>query len=177
MTHRIRRTRPAASVARHRQRGAALIVGLILLVVLTLLAFAGANTATTELVMAGNEQLRRSASQAAAAGIEQAIARLGEVPTSPAAAPTEREDSAFAGAEVERFRTATRFAGEEHGLPQMSADEFVALHFEIDSSGFLARDGVPVRGATDRQRQGVYVVGAASGQAESSFGRIGTGLP
>ena len=44
-----------------RQRGAALVIGLILLLVLTLLAVTGMNTASTELIMAGNEQYRQNA--------------------------------------------------------------------------------------------------------------------
>ena len=37
------------------QRGAALVVGLVLLVVVTVLAISGVNTATTELAMARND--------------------------------------------------------------------------------------------------------------------------
>ena len=69
-----------------RQRGAALVIGLILLVILTLLAITGMNTASTELVMAGNEQYRQHAFQASATGIEQAITVLPSVPQT--AAPT-----------------------------------------------------------------------------------------
>lgn len=56
-----------------RQRGAALIIGLLLLLVLTLLAVSGMRSASEELIMAGNEQYRQNAFQAAEAGIEQAI--------------------------------------------------------------------------------------------------------
>ncbi len=56
-----------------RQRGAALVVGLMLLLVLTLLAVTGMNTASTELIMAGNAQWQENAFQAAETGIEQAI--------------------------------------------------------------------------------------------------------
>jgi type IV pilus assembly protein PilX len=55
------------------QRGAALVVGLLLLVVLTLLAISGMTTATLELQMAGNEQYQERAFQAADAGIEEAV--------------------------------------------------------------------------------------------------------
>ena len=44
------------------ERGAALVIGLVLLLILTLLAVTGMNTATTELVMAGNEQYGRDGS-------------------------------------------------------------------------------------------------------------------
>jgi type IV pilus assembly protein PilX len=54
----------------NRQRGAALVVGLMLLLVLTLLAISGMNTATLELQMAGNNQFTQSAFQAAESGVE-----------------------------------------------------------------------------------------------------------
>jgi hypothetical protein len=60
---------------RGRQRGAALIIGLLLLLVLTLLAISGMRSASEELIMAGNEQYRQNAFQAAEAGVEQAIER------------------------------------------------------------------------------------------------------
>ena len=52
-----------------KQGGAALIVGLILLVVITVLAISGMNTATTELAMARNDQNYENAFQAAETGL------------------------------------------------------------------------------------------------------------
>ena len=69
----IRHPQPANAAAPG-QRGAALVVGLILLLVLTLLAISGMTTASLELLMAGNEQYRERAFQAADAGVEQALA-------------------------------------------------------------------------------------------------------
>ena len=57
------------------QDGAALVVGLILLVVVTVLAVSGMNTATTELAMARNDQNYENAFQAAETGIENALAQ------------------------------------------------------------------------------------------------------
>ena len=57
------------------QDGAALVVGLILLVVITVLAVSGMNTATTELAMARNDQNYENAFQAAETGLEQAISQ------------------------------------------------------------------------------------------------------
>jgi type IV pilus assembly protein PilX len=53
-----------------RQQGAALAVGLILLVVITVLAISGMNTATTELTMARNAQYYENSFQAAETGLE-----------------------------------------------------------------------------------------------------------
>ena len=64
--HKIALPRAAA----RRQRGAALVVGMILLMVLTLLAISGMNTATLELQMAGNAQYSENAFQASETGIE-----------------------------------------------------------------------------------------------------------
>lgn len=57
------------------QNGAALVVGLVLLVVVTVLAVSGMNTATTELAMARNDQNYENAFQAAETGLEQAISQ------------------------------------------------------------------------------------------------------
>jgi type IV pilus assembly protein PilX len=61
---------------KHKQRGAALVVGLMMLVIVTLLAVTAVSTSTTELVMAGNEQFRERAFQAAEAGIETAFRKV-----------------------------------------------------------------------------------------------------
>ena len=47
------------------QRGAALVVGLVLLLVITMLAVTSMNTSTVQLMMAGNKQFSESAFQAA----------------------------------------------------------------------------------------------------------------
>lgn len=57
------------------QQGAALIVGLLLLVVITVLAVSGMNTATTELAMARNDQSYENVFQAAESGLENALAQ------------------------------------------------------------------------------------------------------
>ncbi len=54
----------------NKQQGAALVVGLILLVVITILAISGMSTATTELAMARNDQNYENAFQAAETGLE-----------------------------------------------------------------------------------------------------------
>lgn len=56
-----------------KQQGAALVVGLVLLVVITVLAISGMNTATTELAMARNDQNYENAFQAAETGLENAL--------------------------------------------------------------------------------------------------------
>ena len=60
---------------RHTQHGAALIVGLVLLMVLTVLAISAMRTATLDLAMAGNAQFRENAFQLAESGIQATIRR------------------------------------------------------------------------------------------------------
>ena len=59
-----------------RQSGAALIVGLVLMMVLTLLAISTMRTSTLELAMAGNAQYHEQANQLAETGIEDAMSRI-----------------------------------------------------------------------------------------------------
>jgi type IV pilus assembly protein PilX len=62
-------------IDRKHQQGAALIVGLLLLVVITVLAVSGMNTATTELAMARNDQTYENVFQSAEKGLENALAQ------------------------------------------------------------------------------------------------------
>ena len=57
----------------NKQQGAALVVGLILLVVITVLAISGINTAITELALARNDQNYEFAFQAAETGLENIL--------------------------------------------------------------------------------------------------------
>lgn len=69
-----RMTMPSHSPVR--QRGAALIVGLILLLVMTVLAVATMSTANLEVVMASNTQNSQNAFQLAETGLDVNIANL-----------------------------------------------------------------------------------------------------
>ena len=64
-------------IHRNKQRGAVLVISLLLLVVITTLAISGMNTATTELAMARNDQNSEYAFQAAETGLETAISQGG----------------------------------------------------------------------------------------------------
>jgi len=154
-----------------KQRGAALVIGLLLLLVLTLLAVTGMTTATTELVMAGNEQYRKNATQASSAGVERAIGNINTVPTVPNAAPTVIPQTAIENSTTDFYSTETRYVGEEIGLPQSSADKFVGLHYVIESTGTSTRN------ASDQQVQGMFVVAAGGGRGnDGNFNKLGGGL-
>lgn len=136
-----------------RQRGAALVVGLMLLLVLTLLAVSGMNTASTELIMAGNEQFQENSLQAAETGIEQAM-DLGTFNPSDVAQnfPT----TAVAGSTTDFF-TASITPQPGVNSPQQAMwgnrwDSFSTFHFEIQSQGTSSRN------AATTHVQGMFVI-------------------
>jgi type IV pilus assembly protein PilX len=158
-----------------RQNGAALVVGLILLLVLTLLAISGMTTASLELQMAGNEQYQERAFQAADAGIEQAMSRgvfntnapIGIYDNVAAVNPVPargngREisncpevDGAAAGQQCEYFMRFDIQSGTTAvpGGGYSIGTGFQAYHFVIDSYGTAER------GALAEHRQSFYIVG------------------
>jgi type IV pilus assembly protein PilX len=147
-----------------KQRGAALVVGLLLLVVLTLLAVSGMNMASTELVMAGNEQYRSNAFHAAETGIEQALSVLSTVPQTGAATVVAATE--VPGSDVDEYTTSSRYIGDDLNVPGFSAGKFVGLHYEITSTGTSARN------ANAQHMQGAYVIQSTGGGNGGSFGTI-----
>jgi type IV pilus assembly protein PilX len=133
----------------HRQSGAALVIGLILLLVLTILAISGVNSASLEFFMAGNEQYRQNAFQAAETGIERAMVTGNYNPS--AAAQTINGSNTASDA-----YTAT-INPQMGGLPQPalwgnSWNSFSSYHFEVASTG------TSVRNAQALNNQGVAVI-------------------
>jgi type IV pilus assembly protein PilX len=149
---------------RRAQRGAALVVGMLLLLVLTLLAISGMNTASLELAMAGNMQFHENAFRAAEAGIEQAMAegdfnpdptlppqRLPETDGETIAIPNTSEDAFFATITV-------ALNGNHAGaLPGSSMGKSVTYHFDVRSNGQSARNAVST------MDQGVAIIAPPSG--------------
>lgn len=116
------------------QSGAALVVGLILLVAISLMAIASMNTATLDLVMAGNEQYRSRAFQAAEAAIEVALANDDAFDTSAAFSTSEPipfGDDSYTY-EVVSETSGTGFTGTPDGH---TAGKFVAIFFKITATG------------------------------------------
>jgi hypothetical protein len=134
---------------RIRTRGTALIVGLILLALVTLLSLASASTARIEARLAQNERFRENAVSAASGGLEFAIHRLVTTPD-PTAVP--QTLNASLPESRDRFEASTRFVGFEFALPQDSDAPIVGAHFEIVSTGHAAGRSV------DRQRASVMLV-------------------
>ncbi len=168
----------AGAIARdggRRQDGAALVVGLILLLVLTLLAVSGMTTASLELQMAGNEQYQERAFQFADAGIEQTmdagvfntntvigaydnVAAINPVPDRGTGRPITNCPEVAGAADGEQCEVFMRFdlqAGQTAvpGGGYSIGTGFEAYHFIIDSYGTANR------GALSEHRQSFYVVG------------------
>jgi Tfp pilus assembly protein PilX len=144
---------------RPRACGAALVIALVLLLILTLLASTGMRMSIAELWMAGNEQYRRKASDAASAGIEVAITAISALRAPPLVTGNSGSDA---------YEAAIRYTGNETSLPGSSAEKFAGEHFEIESVGTSARH------ARDVQTQGVMVIFPANGV--KTFTREGAGL-
>lgn len=131
------------------QRGAALVIGLILLLVLTLLAVSGMNSASLEFIMAGNEQYRANAFEAAETGIEQSIAQGTFNPGAPAQALNGNNNAN----DVWASTVTPQLGGAP--LPAIwgfSWNSFSSYHFEVISTGTSVRGGQAIN------TQGVAVI-------------------
>jgi hypothetical protein len=124
------------------------VVGLVLLLILTLLAISGMNTATTELVMAGNEMYQENAFQAAETGIERTMATATFNPDllPPADPPVVTLNSGDTYVAVVQPR------GSSPPPPGYTIGEFSAEHFDIQSTGASQRN------ATSTHTQGLFLV-------------------
>jgi type IV pilus assembly protein PilX len=145
-------------------RGAALVIALLLMVVMTLLAVAGMNSAALEFVMAGNDQFHENAFQASETGIQVAIAAATYNPDAP--------PSVVAG-NVPNSLTDTYSANivpELGGVAQpalwgSSWNSFATYHFEIQSTGNSLRT------STALHNQGIAVV-SPNGSSWSGNGAL-----
>jgi hypothetical protein len=145
----------------NRQRGVALVISLVMLVVLTLLAIAGMSGSTLELTMADNTQQRENAFEAAEAVLEVELRRDDIVPPETPAqlelldgnvgrAFTDVDGVVRAtGSGASWFRRTSVAPGWELG----GGTKFSAYHFDSIGTSTAAR------GATDEHVQGYYVVG------------------
>ncbi len=150
------------------QKGAALVIALVLLTIVTLLATSGMRMSIAELWMAGNEQFHRKAVDAASAGIEASIAKFRAEGVVAASAVDDSDAVAIGEPASDSYSVSTRYTGREASLPGSSVGELFGEHFEIESTGTSAR------GARDVQVQGLMVIATSNGVA--SFSRISAGL-
>jgi len=142
----------------NKQQGAALIVGLVLLVVITVLAISGMNTATTELAMARNDQNYENAFQAAETGLEQALGQ-GQFNTLAGAAVTKNINSYDSVTARIDFEDSTLVPDKAFSLGVGSG--VAAYHFLATSTAESRRDpGAPTdRDSKAIHTQAFYIVG------------------
>jgi Tfp pilus assembly protein PilX len=142
---------------RTKQRGAALVMGLILLVVITLLAVVGMNIANTELASATSEQLSMRAFNAAETGLEARLqtlrtdANLAKTVADPEVRdPVAVENSPVntaTNAPTDTYGTTTIYRGEGSLISRFSAGTFHGFHFSVESTGRSARNALAVHTA------------------------------
>jgi len=147
-----------------RQRGAALIVGLVLLAVITLLAVVGLNISNSELASANSEQIRVRAFQAAETGLEHGVLKL--LPKPPEgerfdwvamgdtktfdAEPVEGSPEDIDGNAIDTYTNTLTYRGA--GQARGFSNKFSAFNFSILSEGKSVRD------TTIRNELGAYRV-------------------
>lgn len=141
-----------------RQRGAALVIGLLLLVVITVLAISGMNTAATELAMARNDQAYEDAFQAAETGLATALSQGQFATAATATVPTTTTSHQSISATI-RFEDSTMVPDKAFSLGVGSG--ISAYHFLATSQAAFRRDpgDVTDRDSTAVHTQAFYVVG------------------
>ena len=136
------------------ESGVALVVALVLLTAVTVVAVSAMNTATLQIVMAGNIAAYDRAFQAAATGIDLALAQGDFSVESPGALPLTTFDDGAATEAAIVFSESTPVPGAAFSLGEGSTGP-QALHFEIRAVGTGPRNAIST------QRQGFYVLGPA----------------
>ncbi len=123
------------SLGPRRQQGAALVIGLILLVVLTILAVSGVFTSTMELRMVRNTQSQEHAFQAAEVAIEDALAN----PVLSTSAVFNQATIAVPNSPGDTYSYRLQFVGQAPlgtGMTGYSiGTTFQTYHFQVDATG------------------------------------------
>jgi type IV pilus assembly protein PilX len=139
------------------QRGAALIVGLILMLVLTVLGISGMNMATLELTMAGNAEAQQDAFQAAETGIDIPIGQRNFTTLAPTSVPvTALGDGSYDTRSTTTCMTTTPVPDIAFSMGT-STGTVQAFHFDIVAVG------TGPRGAISTHNQSFYVAGPGGG--------------
>jgi len=148
---------------RHHQRGAALVVGMMLLLVLTILGITGMVTAALELQMSGNLQYQERAFQASEFGIEQAVNAPDLSTTFTMASPkTVTATPVVPGSATDKYSYRLYYDSTAGSTPVPGGGYSLgtgieAYHFVTESTGTSAR------GAQDSHTQSFYILGPAGG--------------
>lgn len=147
------------SINRKSQQGAALIIGLLLLVVITILAVSGMNTATTELAMARNDQTYENVFQAAESGLETALERRPFNPAAPVVVVLPPTTYQTVTATIQ-FEDTTLVPDKAFSLG--SGSGISAYHFNATSQANYTVAAGSDRNASAVHTQAFYIVGPSS---------------
>ena len=141
------------SIGPCRQQGAALVIGLILLVILTILAVSGVFTSTMELRMVRNTQSQERAFQAAEVAVEDALAN----PVLSTSAVFNQAALNVPNSAGDTYTYRLQFVGQAPlgtGMTGYSiGTSFQTYHFQVDATG----NGPD--SAVSNHTQSFYVVG------------------
>jgi type IV pilus assembly protein PilX len=155
-----RKILPKHFASLRRQRGVALVVGLILLLVITVLAVAAMTMATADLRMAANRQFRENAFQAASRGLQLAMITP-NLPTTGASVSV--ASTAVPGNSTDTYEYTITFDPDSSvtGVPAGgyslgTSSGFSAFHFQVQATG------KSVRGSEVEQEQGFYIIGPSA---------------
>jgi type IV pilus assembly protein PilX len=153
------------------QRGAALVIGLLLLLVLTVLAISGMNSASVEFLMAGNDQFRQNAFQASETGIEQALV-VGNFNPGVAVAPLIAGPVPGSATDSYNAQVQLQLGGCTLPVYGSSAGTVNAYQYDITSTGTSTRN------STALHTQGVQVIAplGSGGYFTGTCGGAGGGL-
>ncbi|MEX1993365.1 MAG: PilX N-terminal domain-containing pilus assembly protein [Steroidobacteraceae bacterium] len=121
--------------ARSNQDGAALVIGLVLLLIVTILAISGVFTANMELRMVRNTQSQERAFQAAEVAVEDALAN----PVLSTSAPFTQPTIAVPNSAGDTYAYQMQFVGQTPlgtGMTGFSiGTAFQSYHFQVDTTG------------------------------------------
>ena len=151
-------SRQTLESCRQKQTGAALVVGLLLLVVITVLAISGMNTATTDLAMARNDQAYEDAFQAAETGLAAALSQSRFETSTPSTVPVNISELQKVSTEIQ-FEDSTLVPDMAFSLGVGSG--IAAYHFIATSEATVMRDATTTtdRDSAATHTQAFYIVG------------------
>ena len=140
-----------------KQSGAALVVGLVLLMVLTILAISTMRTATLGLLMAGNAQYKERAFQLAETGLRDAVNQINNGVLTLDTSEGWQSLGALTGSvddSGDEYVVDLRFIRAGDPTPSYSqGGEITALYFEMTSTGRTV-----ARNAKSVQSQGFWTI-------------------
>jgi len=137
------------------QYGAALVIALIMMVLLTLIGLAGIFSSTFEIKLSGNKRCSTDAFYAADSGIQVVRADGGNFnKTHPSYEPFEDEDNPITNPTNAVLDVTVTYNAAQQGAPRgygISATQFEFQHFVIESTGQSCPNPIPSASTIDEK--------------------------